>query len=336
MNQEQIENLVSRKKFSHECDKPEVVETHISWVFICDEYVYKIKKPVQFAFVDFATLELRKFYCEREIELNNRLTEGIYLEVVPVTLLSGEFTVDAEGRTKDYAVKMKKMDPARRMDLILKEQKAEVEHVQAIADQLAAFHRETSVHHFAVQLGLKQDFDDMLKNAEKLSDELDQELLTALRKQVNQAHAFIAGHAALFERRDQAGFIRDCHGDLHSGNIFLLDEPVIFDCIEFNDDLRRIDILSELAFLCMDLDAYGYGRLSTVFFDYYNQLLPVSGSEDEDRLFVFYKAFRASVRCKISAINALHAKSAEHKQEALGELARYAAMMREYLEACTK
>lgn len=333
MNQEQIDNLVHRKKFSHDCEEPEVVETHISWIFLCDEFVYKIKKPVQFEFLDFSTLDKRKLYCEREVELNNRLTEGVYLEVVPVTLLSGEFTVDAEGRTEDYAVKMKKLDPDRRMDLILKDQKAEVGHVQDIADQLADFHRDAEVYHFAVQIDLKQNFDDTLKRAESLKEELGEEFLEGLRRDVQQAHSFVDGNNELFDSRDKGNYIRDCHGDLHSENIFLLDEPVIFDCIEFNDKLRQIDILNELAFLCMDLDAYGYKRLGNTFFEYYNQLYPVSGSEEENKLFIFYKAYRANVRMKVNAITALEAGD-DKKQEALEGFRKYAGLMRGYLEEC--
>lgn len=332
MNQEQIENLVSKKKFSHDCEEPEeVIETHISWIFTCNEFAYKVKKPVKLDFLDFSTLDKRKFYCEREIELNNRLSEGIYLEVVPVTLLSGEFTMDAEGRTKDYAVKMKRMDPSKRMDRLLSNEKIGSDELHALADRIATFHREAPVEHFAAQLELKKHFEDYVKIVNEIMGTVGERELKTVKNLCKKAHAYIDANTALFDKRDKEGFLRDCHGDFHTENIFLLDQPVIFDCIEFNESLRKIDLLSEVAFLCMDIEERGYDNYSHIFFDSYNLFFPVATNEEERKLFVFYKAYRASVRAKINAITVQQSDDEATKDNALEKTQQYNQMAEAYL-----
>lgn len=332
MTSTQIENLIQGSGLQQPCSQPQLLETHISWVILCDDFVYKIKKPVKFDFLDFSTLEQRKFYCEKELELNRRLTSGMYLDVLPVREDEGSVSVGAgNGKIADHAVKMTRIDPGRRMDLLLARQEVTVEQVQAIAGQLAAFHQRTLVCHYGVRLQLQHDFNDLLQYAMAMEADIGKDQMDQIQRATDTAAKFLKANTGLLNERSAKGFIRDCHGDLHSGNIFLLNEPVIFDCIEFNDSLRQIDILNELAFLCMDLEFYHLPGLAQAFFDYYNHIFPVCGSKEEEELFVFYKAYKANVRAKIHLMDAEGATDDEKRNTALHTGADYLLLMDGYL-----
>ncbi len=143
---------------------------------------------------------------------------------------------------------------------------------------------------------------------------------------------FLKRNKDLLTARLRAGFFRDCHGDLHSRNIFLLPSPQPFDCIEFNDDYRQIDVLNEVAFLCMDLDAFGKKDLSELFLEYYNQFFPSMKSSKEHYLFVFYKAYRANVRAKVNSLRAKSAVNEKERTKALSEVDKYLRLMESYLK----
>lgn len=272
MTQEQIDILTRTSGY-------ELVETHISWILISEHIVYKIKKPVTFSFLDFSTLELRKHYCEEEVRLNNRLTENIYIDVQPI---------EQSGTILDYGVRMHKVDRALQMDVLLAAQKVTPGHIRALAEKMVAFHKSSAIIGDKDPLDIPQKFrdlkgeDERINNAMKINDTFQQQ------------------HAQLLAQRVKDGLVRDCHGDLHTRNIFLLTTPQPFDCIEFNDDIRQIDVLNEIAFLCMDLEAADRADLSTLFADYYNELFPVMNKT----LFNYYKAYRANVRAKVSLIGA--------------------------------
>ncbi|MFH1685421.1 MAG: AAA family ATPase, partial [Candidatus Micrarchaeota archaeon] len=236
----------------------ELIETHISWVLLSDEFAYKIKKPVKFSFLDFSTIEKRKTLCDEEVRLNKRLSPDIYIEVVSVNDLDGILEFNGNGDVIDYAVKMKKLNQENRMDMLLKDDKIGQEHVKEIAGIVADFHKNIDVIRetgYGSAKTVKKQIDDLgnfrgvIENACGLGKTVDFIL--------EKSDEFIGKHRREFEKRHDSGKVRDCHGDLHSANIFIGEKITIFDCIEFSKDFRFIDTASEIAFMAMDLDAFG-------------------------------------------------------------------------------
>lgn len=301
MKQEDIQQLLATLgKTEYELE-----ETHISWVLLGPQWAYKIKKPLQFDFLDFSTLAQRKHYCEREVELNNRLSEGIYQAVLPVRQSDGKFRLGEEGQIVDYAVQMKRMDSDQRMDLRLQAGSVGEREMQQLAGQLSAFHQRAE----SIQqpVSIKQQFEDFadILSARTMLEELHGKAAGKhLAESVGRAKSFLAQHAKRMEARQTAGFVVDGHGDLHGRNIFLLDPPVIFDCIEFNDELRHIDILDELAFLCMDLHYHQQPQLEAALLQAYRKRHEVFHTPEDWQLFRYYKWYRANVRLKVNLLRA--------------------------------
>jgi aminoglycoside phosphotransferase family enzyme len=294
MDEGQIRSLVESTGY-------ELIETHISWVLLADDTVYKIKKPIKFSFLDFSTLERRKFLCEEEVRLNRRLSPDIYLGVVPVVESGGELSLGGEGKETGYAVKMKRLPQESRMDLLLAEGKVTEDHIREIAGIVAGFHKDIDVikdrKYSSAEVVKRQiddlgDFREVIEKACGLGSKVDSIL--------KASDSFIDANKELFEKRQADGMVRDCHGDLHSANIFITDRIIIFDCIEFSKDFRFVDTASEIAFMSMDLDAFGREDLSKLFVDSY---LELSGDKGMEGMLGIYKCYRANVRAKIAAID---------------------------------
>ncbi|MEZ5044559.1 MAG: phosphotransferase [Saprospiraceae bacterium] len=282
-----------------------LIETHISWVILTKTLVFKIKKPVKFSFLDFSTLDQRKHYCERELQLNNRLTSGIYLEVLPIRKTpKGLFSVTSrQGEIMDYTVKMKRLDTEKQMNVLLTKHLVGPQHMEQIAAQLATFHASSAKVGPPPDLAeMQQDFADIAKIKNFLSTHLGKTNEALLDKAILFSEAFLRAQQKRIRERYESGFVIDGHGDLHSKNIFLLDQPVIFDCIEFNDHFRYLDVLNELAFLCMDLDAYGQADLGVHLMEKYNTLHPILLQPADQLLFQYFKWYRANVRLKVSGL----------------------------------
>ena len=279
MNEEHVKALMKEKDY-------DLIETHISWLLLDEEHVYKIKKPVKFSFLDFTTAEKRKYFCEEEVRLNRRLAPDVYLGVVPM----GD----------DYAVKMKRLDNEKMMDRLLKQGKVTEDDVERIAGIIADFHGKIEVikgDYGTSEIAWKQivdlgNFKDVIEEACGIGGKVDIIL--------DGSRNFIEKNKGLFDKRISQGKVRDCHGDLHSGNIFLVDGIVIFDCIEFSKDFRYIDVANEIAFMAMDLDAFGREDFSKLFVDSY---LAKTGDEELRKMLPLYKCYRANVRAKIAAID---------------------------------
>lgn len=311
----------------------ELFETHISWVLLTKNFAFKIKKPIQYSFLSFSTLDKRKFYCEKEVRLNNRLTENIYLGVVPILFHKGKWTIEGtEGKIADYAVKMKRLDNNRRMDVLLQKGEVTQKHMEQLADRLAGFHaftdaieKETDVH------GMWVDFADILIVKKFLSEKLGKQVGKKIEAIVQFARKFLKKHQGRLEERQKMGLTIDGHGDLHSRNIFLLEEPVIFDCIEFNDHFRQVDVLSEIAFFCMDLDFYEQRELEMHFLKTYLIKYPCIFTDEDHLIFQYYKLYRANVRTKVNALKAIQTKEDKERSYRLKLTEDYFLLMREYL-----
>lgn len=337
MNNLQINKLLSDGVFPQCGCEAKLQQTHISWILLCGDVVFKIKKPLKYSFLDFSTLEKRKFYCEREVVLNRRLTEDVYIDVQPVKELNGRFFIgDAEGAIVDYAVFMRRLDAAKQMDVMLQRQQVTMQHMQQLAEKISAFHKSATPVFNKDYLDIRSKFNDLSAESNFLAEQLTPAVATLISDAIRTSDAFIAAHAETFKSRLAAGFFRDCHGDLHSRNIFLLAVPQPFDCIEFNDDIRQIDVLNDVAFLCMDLDAFGRQDLAEGFMQFYTAAFQAMRNEEERRLFVYYKAYRANIRAKINSLRARTETDVAKRQSTLQEAMKYLTLMQQYSKTLTQ
>jgi len=332
MNSRQIDILLHEGIFPHPFLNRELVETHISYVLLGSGFAYKFKKSIRYSFADFSTLAKRKYYCEREVVLNNRLSKGLYLGVVPVYQQASQLIVDGkEGKIIDYAVKMKRLQGAKQMHLMLGEGLVTEKHIRQLATMIRTFHARAEVIHTTFQQDhFAARFNDLLSVSEFVQSALGPKYVSILKKAVRISDAFLHNHRELFMNRFQKGYVRDVHGDLHSRNIFLYAQPIIFDCLEFNDEFRKTDVLDELAFFCMDLDSEGYFALSKVFTDHYFSRRKAEFGETEHLLFTYYKCYRANVRAKVNALRAMK-PDVSVKKGSTEDVKKYLDLMEGYL-----
>lgn len=299
--------------FPHPAKRVRVLETHSSWVLLAGRYAYKIKKPVDFGFLNFSDLGKRRFFCQEELRLNRRLAPRLYLEVMPI---GGTAEAPVFGRLPafEYAVRMRRFASDKTLDALLAKQMLEPAIIDDLAASVAAFHADLSPaddgfgNPEQILAPAQHNFDQLAK----LLDDADKPGLTALREQTQREFAI---HRELFEQRRQHGMIREGHGDLHLGNIVLLrGKPTPFDGIEFNPQLRWIDVVSDIAFLIMDLLHRNRADLGYRFLDAY---LQIAGDYAGVAVMRFYLAYRAMVRAKVAALLAsqrLPADFAESRQ----------------------
>lgn len=334
MTEQDIEGLIQ----SLEAEKEEVmrIETHASWVLLTSRWAYKIKKPVDFGFLDFSTLEKREHYCREEVRLNRRLAPEMYRGVVRIERHGDRSSFEADegggGELLDFAVKMRRLPPKKQMDHLLSAHEVQYRDVEAIARMLAPFHRDAErIEEAGGVSAYKDRFNDILQEKELFVRMLGEEAGDRVEKAVKASDAFLEGHAELLKARREEGMIRDCHGDLHSGNIFIDEGPVIFDCIEFNPSFRRIDVLDEIAFFCMDLEAHKEDELAAHFLKIYNQAFPVIRKGEEEALFDYFKAYRANVRAKVTALRASQEEGEDAEKEK-GRVLLYLELMDRYLD----
>jgi aminoglycoside phosphotransferase family enzyme len=336
MNSEQIHQLKQQKHFPDHPDAVELIETHASWVLLTEASVYKIKKPLVFSFLDFSTLDKRKYYCEQEYVLNSRLAPEMYQGVLPVRESGGQFNIgEGAGKIIDYAVFMKRMDYNRQMDILLERGEVGKEEVADIAVQIAHFHKK--VKKFLEEEDVEQihvRFADIASVSDFLGRHFGPEAESFVEELVQYSADFTGKYASRFQERAQQGFVVDGHGDLHSKNIFLLDKPVIFDCIEFSQEFRRSDVLSDIAFFCMDLDQYGRTDLVTYFMETYLKENPCMQEEADRLIFHYYKMYRANVRLKVNALAAIQFEKEDSLTAArLKEVEAYYLLLKKYMKA---
>jgi aminoglycoside phosphotransferase family enzyme/predicted kinase len=280
------------------------IETHISYVLLGGALAYKIKKAVNLEFLDFSTLDARRFFCGEELRLNRRLAPSLYLDVVPVTGTPDAPVLGGDGEPIEYAVKMRQFDQEGLLTRVLERGELTPERIDEIAAAIAAFHADAARAAPDAPYGqpagvldpARQNFVQML---ESVRDKDDRAHLERLRAWTETEAARLA---AEFARRNRDGFVRECHGDLHLGNIALVDDRVtLFDCIEFNPSMRWIDVMSDVAFLVMDLRDHGRAALASRVLNGY---LESTGDYHGLTVLRFYVIYRALVRAKIACLRA--------------------------------
>ncbi|MCB0532582.1 MAG: phosphotransferase [Lewinellaceae bacterium] len=310
----------------------ELVETHISWVILTSDFAFKLKKPLTLGFLDFSTLEKRHFFCQEELRLNRRLAPEMYLDVLPVGIVDGEVTIGAAGVAPiDYALQMRRMDNQLQMDKLLADGAVTRQHMVQLAEVLVPFHQSVllpdskSFHPAA----LWSDFADLFRFSADIVQQLGAHTSTKLAHWRDYLPAFLEKHSERLLERRRDGFWVDGHGDLHTRNIFLTKKgPAVFDCIEFSTHYRQSDILNELAFLCMDLEAQGHAELADVFLQGYTRRWNVFPKNEDHHLFLFFKAYRANVRLKI----ALLALRQHPTKDMIEQVRQYWQLMAAYLD----
>ena len=279
-------------------ERVDFLQTHISSLFLTGEKVYKLKKAVNFGFLDFSTLELREQNCRAEVELNRRLAPDVYLGVVPVTVDGDRVQLAGSGEVVDWLVEMRQLDQVLLGVRMLERGDLAETHVDQLVDILVPFYERArtgeGVDEFGTIEAVKFNTDENFAQTEAFVGKLiTRERFNHIRDWTNSVYE---ERRDLFRRRVEEGRIRESHGDLHLDNIFFQSPPVIFDCIEFSDRLRCGDIAVDLAFLAMDLDFRGRPDLSRHLIDGYVQ---ASADRDLLELLDIYKCYRAYVRGKI-------------------------------------
>lgn len=283
----------------------ELVETHISWLLMLPETVYKMKKEVALSFLDFSTKEKRKYYCEHELKLNQRLAPDLYLEVVAINPMEHGLEFGAyQDNSIDYAIKMKRVAKKWEMSGMLARGEVMPAHLDLLASHLAVFHQnaecDTSLYNPIKEL---EEFSDIGNYLELLAPYISKAKIDAVMDGVEAARCFLRDHHQRFHDRKLLGFTVDGHGDLHAANVFLENnQPLVFDCIEFNDEFRKLDVLDEIAFLYVDLEAAGRLDLAEHFAESYETSHPTRLEQEDERLFDYYKCYRANIRLKVTAI----------------------------------
>ena len=291
-----IQSLLDPARYPHPAGPVEVVETHISWVLLAGDYAYKFKKPVVLPFVDYGTVDKRRTCCEAELRINRRYAPDIYLEVVDF---------DSEP-----AVRMRRFAERDRLDHVCARGELTPDHLADLARRLAAFQADAAVAGPGERFGQPaQVLAPALENFEELERLLPAEAARLARLKTWTQSEYNARRDA-FARRKAAGRVRECHGDLHLGNLVLLaGRPTPFDAIEFNDDFRWIDVAAEIAFTWLDLLDHGQPGLAAWFL---NEWLLWSGDYDALAVLRFYAVYRAMVRAKVAAIQGKGSEAAEY------------------------
>src|SRR5512135_2867872 len=297
-----IDALRDPARFPHPVERVEVIETHISWVLLAGEYAYKIKKPVALGFLDFSTLQQRRLYCEEELRLNRRTAPRLYLEVVPITGSEAAPLLGGRGEAIEYAVKMRRFPQEALLSRMAQAGALTAGHIDALARATAALHAQAARAEAGRPFGTAaevlapalQNFDQieaLIGPGEEASE------LERLRAWTRAEHERLR---ETFAERKAGGFVRECHGDLHLGNVALIDgQPTPFDGIEFSETLRWTDVMSDVAFMVMDLTDRRLPRLACRFLNAY---LEETGDYGGLAVLRFYLVYRALVRAKVACI----------------------------------
>ncbi len=287
--------------FGHPVRYIRLIETHISWILLTGTFAYKIKKPVDFGFLDFSTLEKRRHYCEEELRLNRRFAPQIYLDVIEIRGSETRPRIDGSGNVIEYAVKMIEFPQSCLLSSHAGNHELSPRIIDAVADRISEFHagsdRAAEESDFgSANLAARWSEENLVHIATAIPPEYLPNGYFELKRWYRENDWLLQA----IEDRKAAGFVRECHGDLHLGNMALInDEITLFDCIEFNPELRWIDTISEVAFVAMDLHARGYPEYCWRFL---NRYFSHSGDYAGVQLLRYYFVYRALVRAKVEAL----------------------------------
>jgi len=325
-----ITALADPVRYPHPVQRVERIETHISTVLLAGDFAYKIKKPLDLGFLDFTTLERRRFYCEEELRLNRRLAPKLYLDVVSVTGSADDPRLDGAGPVVEYAVRMRRFPQQALLSAQLASGELQAEMLDRLGAELARFHAAVAVAPAHGPYGRFPSIAEPARDNLAMLRRLAPARLAAIDRLHDFTEAELARLAPSFEQRRMAGAVRECHGDLHLDNIISWnDELMIFDGIEFDPALRWIDVMNDLAFALMDLDRRDAPRLTWRLKGAY---LEASGDYAGLAVLRFYQAYRALVRAKIAALRLQQVGEGPERAAADAELERYLQLAESYAQ----
>jgi aminoglycoside phosphotransferase family enzyme/predicted kinase len=303
--------LARQEAYPERTNRVEIIETHISVVFLTDYFAYKLKKPVRFDFLDFSTPALREAACRDELRLNRRLAADVYLDVVPVVRRAdGRIAVGGEGETVDWLVKMRRLDDRRTLRAAHEKKQVPPEALLSLAETLANFYRDLppetaspQAYRSEVEAHVRGNLAELVRPEHRLDVHQVKRIHNAQLEQ-------LILRPAMFDARMTAGRVIDGHGDLRPEHIYLTQPPAIIDCIEFNSEFRRLDVLDELCFLeseCAELGDESVGKFVR------RHCLELLGDAPPESLAAFYKSYRACVRAKVAALRARQQQGADRE-----------------------
>jgi hypothetical protein len=301
-----IDGLLAPEAYPHAVVTPiRVAETHISWVLLTGAYAYKIKTPLQLSFLDYSTPELRRRCCEEEVRLNSRYAPDLYLGVATINGTPESPRIDGAGEVLEHAVRMRQFDPRDELDALVAARAVDASELATLGEHVARFHAAATAVDPASTFGsaetvrrvISDNFAELqrLPEAGRWTD-----ALTILRRWVDETHALLGSR---IEQRRETGRVRECHGDLHCGNVVRWQGSLTpFDGIEFDPALRFIDVTNDVAFLTMDLAMHGRADLRRAFLQAWTETLGDFGGLP---LLAYFETYRALVRAKVAALRAL-------------------------------
>lgn len=294
-----IDALLDERAYPHDVQSIELLETHISWVLLTGRFAYKIKKAIKLEFLDFSTLEQRKFYCDEELRLNRRWAPRVYLDVVPIAERGGRPRLgDNDDNVIEHALKMRQFPQSARLDNQLEAGKLDYADMRALAETIAAYHDAAPRIGFeSAAVAIAQISGPVAENYPPIRPLADRRDLDRIESWTGQQ---LDALQTDFVERHERGFVRECHGDLHLANLVRLDEGIVpFDCVEFSPALRNIDVLSDIAFLFMDLVARERSDLA---YTLINRYLECTGDYAGMGIFGLYVVYHCMIRAKVAAI----------------------------------
>ena len=333
-----ISKMLHADVYDHPVKAIELIETHISWVVLTGDYAYKIKKSVNFGFLDFSTLAKRQHYCKQEVKLNSRLTTNVYIDIVSISKKHNKLLI-SNTDVIEYAIKMRQFPQSAQLDNMLAAGQLNVSHVDAISKLVAEFHQSAQVADETSPFGDPEAvYRPVAENFNQIKQQLTTKVYDDILTELNLWSDSTFNHLkTVFTQRKRQGFIRECHGDMHLRNLVWLGDrtkleidkgPMAFDCIEFNESLRWIDVISEVAFLVMDLQDRKQFQLANRFI---NSYLERTGDYAGLSILPFYLCYRAMVRAKVAILRLQQeGLSEEEKIQLFEEFETYLELAKDY------
>jgi aminoglycoside phosphotransferase family enzyme len=321
-SQKLVESLQRPGVLAETAERIELLQTHMSWILLADQHAYKIKKPVNLGFADFTGLEKRRYFCNEELRVNRRLAPDLYLAVLPITGTCQSPVVGGDGEPIEYAVTMKQFPQRELLPHVLERGELGPQHFESLARDVAEFHRVVEVDSDRGRFGEPENvWRPMQANLDHFEQSLDDAALRSELRQVKRwSENEFADKRDDFAARKRDGFIRECHGDMHLGNMFRDGNSItLFDGIEFNEAFRWIDVLNEIAFLVMDLK---YRRRADLAHRFLNAYLEQTGDYRGLVVLPFYQVYRAMVRAKVKDIRSRQPQLAPQARNALRDQVR--------------
>ncbi len=329
-----IQQMLHPSFYPHPVSEPiELIQTHISFILLTGDYTYKIKKNVNFEFLDFSTLAQRQHFCQEELRLNQPLAPEFYLEVLPISQLGDSFQLGEETNIVEYTLKMRQFPQDNLLITLFEQGKLTLEHLTQLGKKVALFHLNAPRNDDICQFGeipkIRQAIEENYNQTEQYIGRVQTQQQYKQTKQFTDN--FLKEHESLFKSRIEQNWIRECHGDLHLKNMFFWkDEILLFDRIEFNEEFRFVDVMYDVAFTVMDLDA---GRRSDLSNHFLNIYIEQTGDWEGLQILSFYLCRQAYVRAKVNSMMLDEPEiSRDKKQEIQKEAALYYQLAWQYTQ----